>query len=119
MGMMQKELFMKLKIAAALFQSERRLRVRLITSLALAGFILFASGAAKALDGIDLNEPAEENGEAGCPQLVQIKYPFLGCGEGKIGSADDADSWDQSRRIPLMSVWTEGDGYWGPSLNEM
>lgn len=110
---------MKLNVAAALFQSERRLQVRLITSWVLAGCILFSSGAAMALDGIDLSQPSAENGEGECSQLVQIKYPFLSCRDGEIGLADADDSWDNRRRIPLMSAWTEGDGFWGPSLNDM
>ncbi len=109
---------MKLNVAAALFQSERRLQVRLITSWVLAGCILFSSGAAMALDGIDLSQPSAENGEGECSQLVQIKYPFLSCRDGEIGLADADDTWEDSRQIPLMSEWTEGGGYWGPSYNE-
>jgi hypothetical protein len=51
--------------------------------------------------------------------LVQIKYPFLSCTNGEIGSADGDESWEDNRQIPFMSVWTESDGYWGPSYNEM
>ena len=110
---------MKLNVAAALFQSEPRVRVGLITSLALVGLLVISSGAAMALDGIDLSKPSEENDEGGCSQLVRIKYPFLGCSDGEIGLADEDDSWENSRQIPLMRAFTEGDGYWGPSLNEM
>lgn len=110
---------MKLKIAAALFQSERRVRARMIISLALAGLLLFFSGTAMALDGIDLSGPLDEDDGGGCSELVQIKYPFLNCRDGEIGSTDYGENWDNHRQIPLMSDWAEGDGYWGPSLNEM
>jgi hypothetical protein len=115
-----KELLMKLNVAAALFQSERRGRNALTLFIALVISIGFAAGAASALDGIDLSNPAEESEEseeAGCAQLIQIKYPFLKCASGEIGLAEGDDNWESSRRIQVMSDWTEGDGYWGPDLN--
>jgi hypothetical protein len=116
---MLKELFMKLNVAAVL-----------VHFLALAGLLILSSGVAMALDGIDLSAPAEESeemgadasAEGGCPQLAQIKYPFLTCDGGEIGSTDGKDNahatWENSRQIPLGSAWVEGDAYWGPSLNE-
>jgi hypothetical protein len=90
----------------------------LLRSLALAGLLFFSSGAALALDGIDLSVPAEEVGEGECSRLIQIKYPFLSCANGEIGLADGDATWENSRQIPLQSSWIEGDGYWGPSYNE-
>jgi hypothetical protein len=114
---------MSFNVAAALFRSDRRTAVRLIVSLALASLLFFSSGAVMALDGIDLSNPpeeaSEEPGEGACSRLVQIKYPFLSCTDGEIGSADGDDSWEDNRQIPLMSPWTESDGYWGPSYNEI
>ena len=110
---------MKLNVAAASFQSVRRVGVRLATSLALAGLLLLSSGTAMALDGIDLSEPSEEEGEGGCSQLVQIKYPFLSCAAGEIGSAEGDDTWENSRQTPIQGKFVEGNGFWGPSLNEM
>lgn len=98
---------MKLNVAAVLVQS-----------LTLVSLILFSASAATALDGIDLSKPAEETGEGECPRLVQIKYPFLSCAKGEIGSADGDATWEGSRQIPLQSAWIEGGGYWGPSFNE-
>ncbi len=97
---------MKLNVVAAL-----------LLSLALAGLLLFSSGAAMALDGIDLSQSAEEVGEGECSRLVQIKYPFLSCTNGEIGLADGDATWDNSRQIALQSRWTEGYGYWGVSYN--
>ena len=90
----------------------------LLRSLALAGLLLFSSGAAMALDGIDLSQPAEEVGEGECSRLVQIKYPFISCANGEIGLADGDDTWESSRQIPLQSSWVEGDGNWGPSYHD-
>ena len=114
---------MSFNVAAAFFRSERHTRFSLVVSLALASLLFLFSGAVMALDGIDLSNPPEETGEeageGGCSQLVQIKYPFLTCTNGEIGSADGDESWEDNRQIPFMSVWTESDGYWGPSYNEM
>ena len=89
----------------------------LLRSLALVGLLFFSSGAAMALDGIDLSVPAEEVGEGECSRLVQIKYPFLSCTNGEIGLADGDASWENSRQIPVQGSWLEGDAYWGPSYN--
>ena len=80
-------------------------------------FFILSSTAAFALDGIDLSHPSEAVEDGGCSQLVQIKYPFLSCANGEIGLADDNATWENSRQIPIMRDWTEGDGYWGPELN--
>ena len=78
---------------------------------------LFPATAAFALDGIDLSHPGEPAEGDGCSRLVQIKYPFLSCSDGEIGLSEMGDSWNNSRRIQIMSDWEEGDGYWGPELN--
>jgi len=109
---------MKLNVAAALFQSNCRLRVRLVTSLILSSLLVLSSGAALALDGIELSEPSEESDEGGCSRLVQIKYPFLSCSGSEIGLAEENEMWENSRQIPVMGAFVEGDGYWGPSLND-
>lgn len=92
--------------------------------------LLVGSGAAPALDGIDLGPRGagvgiegaeiEAGGEAigdGCTRLFRIKYPFLSCVEGRIGSRIVGATWENSRRIPIQSEWVEGDGAWGPTLN--
>ena len=91
--------------------------MKLNVAAVLIGFLCFP-GAAMALDGIDLSQPAEVVAEGECPRLIQIKYPFLTCAHGEIGMSDADETWDNSRRVPLMSEWTEGDGYWGPDLND-
>lgn len=78
---------------------------------------LLAASGALALDGIDLSEPAEATAAGECPKLIQIKYPFLSCKDGEIGSADGDATWDNSRKIPIQSEFIEGNGYWGPDLN--
>jgi hypothetical protein len=88
--------------------------------LALATAGLLFAGTAQALDGIDLSaspEAAEEGAVEGCPRLIQIKYPFLKCTNGQIGLAAGDDTWENSRRIPMQSEWTEGNGVFGPELN--
>lgn len=83
-----------------------------------------AAGGASALDGIDLSGPGAEAvaeksaADTGCPRLVEIKYPFLQCVDGRIGVAGGNATWDNSRRIPLQSPWNEGHGAWGPELNQ-
>jgi hypothetical protein len=80
--------------------------------------VLLFSGTAFALDGIDLSNPPEAVEDEACPRLFQIKYPFLACGDGDVGSPDEGPTWENTRRIPYLSDFTEGDGYWGPDLNE-
>ena len=83
------------------------------------------ANSAMALDGIDPSDAATAPAAGECPALVKIKYPFLKC------SGDDAShtllqarppklapSWASARQSPLMSDWTESDGYWGPDLNQ-
>jgi hypothetical protein len=86
-----------------------------IAPLVAAAFL--AAPMAGALEGIDLTGGAEPAAEGDCPRLVQIKYPFLSCPGGQIGQSGEDDSWEGTRHIPGQSEWTEGDGYWGPSLN--
>ena len=50
---------MKLNVAAALFQSERHGRARLIVSLVLASLLFFSSGAVMAADEVDSVESEE------------------------------------------------------------
>ena len=102
--MMLKELLMKLNAAAVLVLSWV--------------VLLFFSGVAIALDEIDLSNPPEDAQDEACPRLFQIKYPFLVCGESKGGSPTEEPNWENTRRIPYGFDFTEGDGYWGPNLNE-
>ncbi len=93
------------------------------------------SGSAFALDGIDLSKPATDPGaedaapvEDDCPALTKIRLPFLcpGAGAGSEGAhalvqvrpLNPNPSWESARQIPRMSDWTEGDGTWGPDLNQ-
>lgn len=116
---------MKLAVNVAaqsnLFASFSSLRRARWASLALASAIVLSTGAALALDGIDLSAPADEAAQTQargeCPRLIQIKYPFLRCTDGQIGLADGDDTWEKSRQIPLQEPFIEGDGYFGPELN--
>jgi hypothetical protein len=126
---MLEELLVKLNVAAVastLFQtfqsqvhSKARARVTLVISLVLSVLLLISTGAALALDGIDLSEPSEEVADGDCSRLVQIKYPFLSCSDGEIGMAEADEVWEDHRQIPLMRPFVEGDGFWGPDLNQM
>ena len=78
--------------------------------------LVFATSAA-ALDSIDLSVEAEPTAEGECPRLVQIKYPFIRCANGEIGQTDPDETWESSRKIPMGSEFTEGNGYWGDDLN--
>lgn len=109
---------MKLDAAAVFAGSLSYARLGFGFPTVVATGLLFLASSAMALDGIDLSHPSEAGDEAGCPELVRIKYPFLRCTNGEIGSAAGDEKWDMSRKIPIMSPWTEGDGYWGPDLNE-
>jgi len=109
--------------AAAQLRSDRSFRIFLVLSLS---FLLFTS-AASALEGIVISGPgaaddsmAEASAPApgACPRLIQIKYPFLRCSRGEIGQSDANETWENSRRLPLQSRWIEGNGYFGPSLNQ-
>ncbi len=93
------------------------------------------TGSAFALDGIDLSKPAIDPGaeEAApaaddCAPLTKIRYPFLCAAEGdgvegerplvQARPVNPNPSWESARQIPRMSDWTEGNGTWGPDLNQ-
>ena len=81
-----------------------------VSSIAL----LQLAGSASALDAIDPGDATAAAGE--CPVLVQIKYPFVTCSAGASGFQPGSEnaSWEQDRRMPQMSDWTENDD-WHPS----
>lgn len=102
--------------------------------IAAALLTLTSTGSAFALDGIDLSKPAADPGAAeavpaadDCPALTKIRYPFLCSAEGAAEGAralvqvrplNPNPSWESTRQIPRMSDWTEGNGAWGPDLNQ-
>jgi len=94
----------------------------LTLSFAVSFFAL--APAALALDAIDLAEPQGAPASGECPLLVRIKYPFLSCAAEEGQALLQArplraePAWSNTRQIPLMSDWTEGDGAWGPDLNQ-
>ena len=107
-----------LNFAAVVFDSSCRAHRGFATALIGSLFLLAGmAGSASALEGIDLSSPAVEAAEGECPRLIQIKYPFLSCTNGEMGLADGDENWDNSRRIPMLSGWTEGDAAFGPDLN--
>ena len=115
---------MKLDVAADRNQNRnetmRRGSRMVRLALGAASIIAIASGlagAAAALDGIDLSAPMEAPAEGECPQLIQIKYPFLSCANGQIGQSDANETWANSRQLPEQGAWNEGDGAWGPEQN--
>ena len=79
---------------------------------------LLIANTATALEGIDLSQPLPATAPGECPPLVKIKYPFLSCPGGQIGQTDADELWETTRQIPRMSDWTEGNGTWGPDLNQ-
>lgn len=117
---------MLLRLAAAVPSALRSSLVRSsCVSLALAGLVALAAGSAAALDGIDLSEAPAAPAAGECPALIQIKYPFLSCAGGdgsptlvQAKPLAPNSSWESARQIPPMSDWTEGDGTWGPDLNQ-
>ena len=116
---------MKLDVAADRNQNRnetmRRGSRMVRLALGAASIIAIASGlagAAAALDGIDLSAPMEAPAEGECPQLIQIKYPFLSCAGGVIGLSDGDATWENSRQLPIQSDFNEGNGYWGDDLNQ-
>lgn len=110
-----------LNFAAALFLTDvtakRRVSLPLMAAVTfgLMGGVL--TGSASALEGINLNSPAEPTAAGECPRLIEIKYPFLTCANGQIGEWDGNETWDNMRRIPMLSEWSEGDGTRGADLN--
>jgi len=109
---------MKPNAVAPVLRTQAGFRIGSLVLLSLSLLMLLFAGAASALDGIDLSAPAEEVAEGECPQLIQIKYPFLSCANGQIETPDESATWAETRRIPLGEAWTEGFGYWGPTLND-
>jgi hypothetical protein len=115
---------MLIHAAAAVIVGQPTARALRVVSVAVFVSCLLATPVF-ALDGIDLSKPAEMSGEvdaeagapAGCPELVQIKYPFLTCANGQIGQSDADELWENSRRIPVGSAFVEGNGYFGEDLN--
>jgi hypothetical protein len=114
-------LMLILKFAAALFltglTANRRVSIPLMAAVTfgLMGGVL--TGSASALEGINLNSPAEPTAAGECPRLIEIKYPFLNCANGQIGEWDGNETWDNMRRIPKLSEWSEGDGTREADLN--
>ena len=90
----------------------------LLRTAFLATTLALLATSASALDGIDLNAPLEPAGDGECPQLVQIKYPFLSCADGQIGQSDANETWENSRQLPQQGAWNEGDAAWGPDQNQ-
>jgi len=85
------------------------------------------ASAASALDGIDLRDPIPTAAPGECPLLTKIRYPFLCSGAGaatgehalvQARPLNPNPSWENSRQIPRMSDWTEGNGTWGPDRNQ-
>jgi len=105
-----------LNLAAAVSTVSRRSARARVFFLALLAVGLCAVSA-NAETGIDVGEQPAAETQAVCPALTEIKYPFLPCTEGKLWDVDSHATWENSRRIPLMSEWTESDGAWGPDLN--
>lgn len=90
----------------------------MLRNAAAAVLALLIANTATALEGIDLSQPLPATAPGECPLLVKIKYPFLSCAGGQIGQTDANELWEDSRQIPRMSDWTEGNGTWGPDLNQ-
>jgi hypothetical protein len=116
--------------AAVLFQSIRPMWATSILTLLLGLSFLLIAGTASALDVIDISAQAaaandaeatdatKSADDAACPRLIQIKYPFLHCAKGEIGMSDGDDDWENSRQIPMQTEFVEGNGYFGPDLNQ-
>jgi len=94
----------------------------LTRSLALASLALaLGAGSGSALASISLSEPAAEVAADACPQLTQIKYPWLRCTTHADGTKSLAGgtvpaiaTWENSRQIPLGYGFIEGDGAYQP-----
>lgn len=102
--------------AAAVSTVSRRSTRAQALFFALIGLAL-PTVAAHADSGIDLNDRPDPEFKEYCPALTEIKYPFLQCTDGNLWSVDSDATWENSRRIPRMSDWTESDGHWGPHQN--
>jgi hypothetical protein len=104
-------------------------------AVAVALLTLTFTGSASAIDGIDLSKPATEPGAEetapaadDCAPLTKLRYPFLCAAEGagaegarsllQARPVNPNPSWESARQIPRMSDWTEGNGTWGPDLNQ-
>lgn len=114
---------MKLNVAAALFQSERHVRVRLIISLVLASLLFFSSGAVMAADEVDAGETSSEAAESEdtAPEPHAVATAIANDNSENADEAKPAienATWENSRQIAVMSAWTEGDGFWGPAYHE-
>ena len=119
---------MKLNVAAALVQSEYvqpryKGRVRPIVSLVLASLLFFSSGAVMAADEVDAGEASPEatESEDAAPEphalATAIAKDNTDDGDEAKPAVENA-TWENSRQIPVMSAWTEGGGFWGPSYHE-
>ncbi|MAG32965.1 MAG: hypothetical protein CL908_18975 [Deltaproteobacteria bacterium] len=102
--------------AAVVSITGRSLRRVLVLCVAL---LLLSAGAVSALPGIDLSVPPAPTSADECPQLIQIKYPFISCSNGQIGQVSDDETWENTRQIPTRSSdWSEGEGFLGPDLHQ-
>ena len=93
----------------------------LVHTLSLVAASTLLAGAAGALGSIALADPAPELAADACPQLTQIKYPWLRCTTAADGTKSIAGgtvpaiaTWENSRQMPLGYEFIEGDGAWLP-----
>ncbi len=90
--------------------------------IAAATVLLFSiSLAGEAFASQTLSLSAAEPAVGECPQLLQIKYPWLGCATNAHGASTIATatvaanaSWETDRQIPRGYPAVEGRGHWGP-----
>jgi hypothetical protein len=97
----------------------------LLATTAIVAVDLFTASSARAGNGIELGEASAPPAEGECPALIKLKYPSMKCTNApasrellQVKPKPLAPSWESARQIPRMSDWTEGDGYWGPDLNQ-
>jgi hypothetical protein len=94
-------------------QSARNVLVALVVVVSLGGCAAGQVQQAKVGD----NEEAAAAGRTAvdCPQLVQVKYPFITCSMDSHGNVV-MNSMGQpldTERLPELKGFAGGDGYWG------
>jgi hypothetical protein len=95
-------------------KSARNVLVALIVVVSLGGCAALRVQPAKAGDSVE-EAAAAGTTAVDCPQLVQVKYPFITCSMDSHGNVvmNSMGQALDTERLPELKGFAGGDGYWG------
>jgi hypothetical protein len=95
-------------------KSARNVLMALVVVVSLGGCAAGWMQQAKAGDNVE-EAAATGTTAVDCPQLVQVKYPFITCGMDSHGNVlmNSIGQPLDTERLPELKGFAGGDGYWG------